>query len=89
MKPLLLVPIVAGMVLMPASRSLDAPKPLTPADLFTRSYVTQEAGVQHREPSAAEVRAAEYAVRYISYDSHHEVVQTAGHSGVMEARPAV
>ncbi|MBP9866129.1 MAG: hypothetical protein KBC91_06980 [Candidatus Omnitrophica bacterium] len=88
MKPILLIPIVAGLVMMPASRSIDAPRPLTPADLFTRSF-EEQVGASRVEPSAAEIRAAEYAARYTSYDEHHEAVQMTGHSGVLEARPAV
>ena len=85
MKPIFLIPIIAGMVMMPSSRTLDAPKPLTPADLFTQSYVTQ-VRVPQNEPTAAEVRAAEYAARYTAYDQHHEAVQTWGHSGIVAPR---
>jgi hypothetical protein len=82
MKPILLIPIVAGLIVMPSSRSLDAPKPLTPADLLTRSYATQMSAPRG-EPSVSEVRAAEYALRYTVYDEHHEPMQTSGHSGVV------
>jgi len=87
MKPFLLIPIVAGMLLMPSTRALDAPKPRTPADLLRRSYSLQERA-SRGAPSIAEIRAAEYAVRYTAYDSHHETMQPAGHSGVAAVRPA-
>lgn len=86
MKPLLLVPIVAGMVLMPSSGMLNHSKPAAPADLYTRSF-SEQMQSPRAAPSSADLRATEYAARYVAYDKHHEVLQTMGHSGVVSPKP--
>lgn len=89
MKPILLVPIIAGMVFMPSSGLQQAPKPRTPADMYTRSYSAQMQDVRTHEPTAAEVRAERVAARYQQYDPHHEAVQAYGHSGTVAPKPTL
>jgi len=85
MKPILLIPIVVGMMVIPSSDSLDSRKPRSTGDLYTRSY-SDQLKVSSVRPSAAELRAGEYAVRLTAYDEHHEPMQTSGHSGVVSPR---
>ena len=85
MKPILLIPIVVGMMVIPSSESLDSQRPRSAADIYTRSY-SEQFKASSVSPGVSEFRAAEYAARYTSYDQHHEVVQTSGHSGVVSPR---
>lgn len=89
MKPILLFPIIAGMVLMPSSGLQQAPKPKTPADVYMRSYSVQMQDVRTHEPTATEIRAGKYAERYQQYDPHHEAVQVSGHSGIAAPKPTL